>query len=91
MQNNLHCQKVVQWFPEQEEVKRERLQRNTRQLLGVVVLFEVLFALMVLWKIYIHIYLIPNHQIECFNRSNFLPFCMPLYLNKDGDKKKLGK
>ena len=87
MQNNLHCQKVVQWFPEQEEVKRERLQRNLRQLLGVVVLFEVLFALMVLWKIYIHIYLYQIIKLNVLIGAIFYPSVCLLYLNKDDEKK----
>ena len=28
-------------------------------------------------NIYTYIFM-PNHQVECFNRSKFLPFCMSL-------------
>ena len=89
MQNNLRCQKVVQWFPEQEEVKRETLQRNMKQLLGVEILFKVLFALMVLWKIYIHIYLRQIIKLNVLIGANFYPSVCLLYLNKDDENKKL--
>ena len=89
MQNNLRCQKVVQWFPEQEEVKRETLQRNMKQLLGVEILFKVLFALMVLWKIYIHIYLCQIIKLNVLIGANFYPSVCLLYLNKDDENKKL--
>lgn len=91
MRNNLHCQKVVQWFPEQEEVKRETLQGNMKQLLGVVILFQVLFALMVLWKIYIHIYLYQIIKLNVLIGAIFYPSVCLLYLKKDDEKKKLEK
>lgn len=82
MRNNLHCQKVVQWFPEQEEVKEGDITGEYEATSGSGNFVQSLVCTDGFME-NIHTYIfISNHQIECFNRSNFLPFRMSLISQK---------